>query len=98
MCRRVPERLPLTNKQQPEACYRKGHEQIGSVLNVTRSRAVCIETDVNCCKETKHLFRWRQKKVAKIVQCGEQSFSTVYGVRTILVEVVTWRISTATNE
>jgi len=31
-----------SNKAQPEACHRKGHEQIGSVLNVTRSSAVCI--------------------------------------------------------
>jgi len=49
MCRRMPE-LPSI-KQQSEACYRKIHELIYSDLNVTRSRAVCIETDVNCCKE-----------------------------------------------
>jgi len=40
MWRRMPE-LPSI-KQQLESCYRKAHEQICSVLNVNRSRAVCI--------------------------------------------------------
>ena len=71
MCRRMPERLPLTNKAATGSVLQKGPRADRFSLKRNRSRAVCIETDVNCCKETDHLFRWRQEQVAKIVHRGE---------------------------